>query len=264
MPINDFRPFAIDIGANVVTQDDYLVKPELVEGFTVGILKSELANKVWRQSSFVASAIAQFIMNELGEDVIDNGDVAYFVNMLANAIAQVGSGGAAVGTARVFVSMTPPENPLNGQLWFDAASAQMFCWYDDGNSAQWVVCNTAPINYTPTPTSGVVFRTSTKTANYTITSNDSGTHFNNIGANLTTVLTLPDASAGLQYGGVIYAPYFLTFKAAGADRIRLGANTGTAGGFIRSNSVGASLVLEAHGASLWVVSSTVGSWSLDQ
>ena len=72
MPINDFRPFAIDIGANVVTQDDYLVKPELVEGFTVGILKSELANKVWRQSSFVASAIAQFIMNELGEDVIDN------------------------------------------------------------------------------------------------------------------------------------------------------------------------------------------------
>ena len=40
---------------------------------------------------------------------------------------------------------TPPENPVPGQLWFDPESLQLYIWYTDGDSAQWVVTiNQAP------------------------------------------------------------------------------------------------------------------------
>lgn len=35
---------------------------------------------------------------------------------------------------------TPPPAPrYSGQLWFDTTNAQLYVWYDDGTSAQWVV-----------------------------------------------------------------------------------------------------------------------------
>jgi len=43
------------------------------------------------------------------------------------------------GGARVTVSDTPPASPQSGDLWFDALSTQMFLWYVDPTSAQWVV-----------------------------------------------------------------------------------------------------------------------------
>lgn len=33
---------------------------------------------------------------------------------------------------------TPPLNPQPGNLWFDCADLQLYIWYDDGNSSQWV------------------------------------------------------------------------------------------------------------------------------
>jgi microcystin-dependent protein len=48
------------------------------------------------------------------------------------------------------VAPTPPANPVPGQLWFDPEGLQLYIWYDDGNSAQWVVTiNAAP--YVPIP-----------------------------------------------------------------------------------------------------------------
>jgi microcystin-dependent protein len=39
----------------------------------------------------------------------------------------------------------PPTNPEPGELWFDSVSLQLYVWYDDGTSAQWVVAiNQAP------------------------------------------------------------------------------------------------------------------------
>src|SRR5262249_45697302 len=35
----------------------------------------------------------------------------------------------------------PPSNPIPGQLWWDDSHGQLFIWYDDGTSKQWVVTN---------------------------------------------------------------------------------------------------------------------------
>lgn len=37
----------------------------------------------------------------------------------------------------------PPSTPFPGQLWWDSLVGQLFVWYADPNSAQWVVCNNA-------------------------------------------------------------------------------------------------------------------------
>jgi len=39
------------------------------------------------------------------------------------------------------VSATAPSSPAVGTLWWDTNSGQMYVWYDDGNSQQWVVAN---------------------------------------------------------------------------------------------------------------------------
>lgn len=48
-------------------------------------------------------------------------------------------GGGGGGGASVTVSETPPADPVAGQLWFDAASACMFVWYEDSTAGAWVV-----------------------------------------------------------------------------------------------------------------------------
>lgn len=35
-------------------------------------------------------------------------------------------------------SETPPANPVNGQLWWESDSGNLFVWYVDANSSQWV------------------------------------------------------------------------------------------------------------------------------
>ena len=39
---------------------------------------------------------------------------------------------------QVTVSVLQPQNPLEGQLWFDKASLQLKIYISDGNSSQWV------------------------------------------------------------------------------------------------------------------------------
>lgn len=41
------------------------------------------------------------------------------------------------------ISDTPPTNPSNGDLWFDSIGAQLYIWYDDGTSSQWVIATNA-------------------------------------------------------------------------------------------------------------------------
>jgi hypothetical protein len=43
--------------------------------------------------------------------------------------------------ATVTVSDTAPTTPKVGDLWWDSVSGQMFLWYQDPNSTQWVVTN---------------------------------------------------------------------------------------------------------------------------
>jgi hypothetical protein len=54
----------------------------------------------------------------------------------AFVLANAGAGGAAVT-----VSDTPPASPTSGQQWWDSVSGQMFVWYVDANSSQWVAAS---------------------------------------------------------------------------------------------------------------------------
>ena len=42
------------------------------------------------------------------------------------------------GTQALFVGDAPPPSPGPNQLWWNSASGQMYLWYNDGNSTQWV------------------------------------------------------------------------------------------------------------------------------
>jgi hypothetical protein len=45
---------------------------------------------------------------------------------------------AEVEGARVIVSDTAPANPAEGDLWFDNTTLELYIYYDDGTTAQWV------------------------------------------------------------------------------------------------------------------------------
>ncbi|HFO2531571.1 TPA: phage tail protein [Yersinia enterocolitica] len=83
---NEILPFGIGAGSNVITQPDYEVLAARVGGFSSGVARSEQLNKVWRQSAFVASVLAQFIANHSEEDVLDDGDTATLLTNLELAI----------------------------------------------------------------------------------------------------------------------------------------------------------------------------------
>ena len=82
--INEFLAFASSASANVESQADYAADAVLYQGFATGVASSLKLNKVWRQSSFITSAIAQFVANT-GRNVLDDGNVANFVNLFLNA-----------------------------------------------------------------------------------------------------------------------------------------------------------------------------------
>ncbi|HEY1440388.1 MAG TPA: hypothetical protein VGF65_06035 [Mycobacterium sp.] len=42
------------------------------------------------------------------------------------------------GSAAIAVGDTPPTSPVASQLWWNSTLGQLFIWYNDGNSTQWV------------------------------------------------------------------------------------------------------------------------------
>lgn len=70
----DFKAFADNVGANVVSQADYLtlLGAALADGFEAGVAKSAEVNKVFRQSSVMTAAIANAISQMQNDvDVLD-------------------------------------------------------------------------------------------------------------------------------------------------------------------------------------------------
>jgi hypothetical protein len=129
MPINDFLPFAIDEAANVQPQGDYLYSTSTKKGFVMGRAHSAEANKVWRQASFIAAGLAQYVLEERGVDVLDDGDLPSFVEKLRWAI-YTGAG--------AYIGDTPPPLPQNGDFWWDSVGGRLYFWYVDPDSSQWV------------------------------------------------------------------------------------------------------------------------------
>ncbi|EKG6820036.1 hypothetical protein L6X08_RS02450 [Escherichia coli] len=87
MAKNDFKAFATDRNANVISQEEWEELPALLSGFTAGKASSAQVNKVIRQASFIAAALAQFVSDKTQRDVLDNGDLPGFVELLGSGFA---------------------------------------------------------------------------------------------------------------------------------------------------------------------------------
>jgi hypothetical protein len=86
MALNNFLPFCnTDTGTNLLSQGDYAAALGRTEGNAPGIASLELVNKALRQSSAIASQIAQFVSNKLDENVVDDGVLADLQTQLVNA-----------------------------------------------------------------------------------------------------------------------------------------------------------------------------------
>jgi hypothetical protein len=84
--VNQFLPFATGASANVLAPAVYASLPVISTGFVDGIAVTEQLNTVWRQSSFIAAAVAQIVANG-GLDALDDGDVNGFVGNLLTALS---------------------------------------------------------------------------------------------------------------------------------------------------------------------------------
>jgi hypothetical protein len=60
-------------------------------------------------------------------------------------------GGGTGGGVNIVVGDTPPTAPNDGELWFDSVGGNLYIWFNDGNSAQWVIVVHAPPGLTGPP-----------------------------------------------------------------------------------------------------------------
>ncbi|AJK46303.1 hypothetical protein [Burkholderia plantarii] len=86
MAKNDFKAFATGDDANVLSQQDYEALVARSSGFQSGIAQSAQMNKVLRQSSIMAAALAQFTADYSGQSSIDDGTIAA---LEANVVAAI-------------------------------------------------------------------------------------------------------------------------------------------------------------------------------
>lgn len=93
MPVNEILPFALDVGANVMTQAEYDALIGRITGFQPGVARSEQLNKVWRQSAFIASMIGAFIVDQAAVDVRDDADEATLLAHFITAVQTAATSG---------------------------------------------------------------------------------------------------------------------------------------------------------------------------
>ncbi|QPB11982.1 hypothetical protein [Providencia phage PSTCR3] len=113
MAKNEFLPFGIAEGANVLSNQEYERLAARFNGFISGVAKSKELNTVWRQSSVISSALAQFIVDSDNKDLLDNGDVTSVKNRLVAAIKQTISGVGYVTTAAMNLELNKKFDKAN-------------------------------------------------------------------------------------------------------------------------------------------------------
>ncbi|MBF4179126.1 gp53-like domain-containing protein [Lelliottia nimipressuralis] len=85
MATNNFKAFALDPNANVMSQADWEALPALLSGFTAGKASSAQVNKAIRQATTIGALVGQFIANS-GADALDNADINGLVTKFTNAL----------------------------------------------------------------------------------------------------------------------------------------------------------------------------------
>lgn len=114
MATNNFKAFALDPNANVMSQDDWEALPALLSGFTAGKASSAQVNKAIRQATTIAALVGQFIANS-GADALDNADVNGLVTKFTNALIanlRLGAGAPAIGIPFFWPSSAMPNTVM--------------------------------------------------------------------------------------------------------------------------------------------------------
>lgn len=114
MAINNFKAFALDPNANVMSQADWEALPALLSGFISGPAKSAQVNKAIRQATTIAALVGQFIANS-GADALDNADVNGLVTKFTNALIanlRLGAGAPAIGIPFFWPSSAMPNTVM--------------------------------------------------------------------------------------------------------------------------------------------------------
>jgi hypothetical protein len=100
----------------------------------------------------------QDIANALGNVICRDGqssisaDIPFNGKKITNLGAPVASTDAATktyvdnSTGRARISDAPPPSPVAGDLWWESDSGNLYCYYNDGDSLQWVQTNTPSTN----------------------------------------------------------------------------------------------------------------------
>ena len=117
MAKNDFLPFAIATGANVMSQDEYSELPAVSTGFVSGLASSMQINKAIRQGTVMASILAQFIVDNTGSDVLDDGDTAPILALLNKAVGNISTAHIAMATGsadEITATFSPAITLSNG------------------------------------------------------------------------------------------------------------------------------------------------------
>jgi hypothetical protein len=99
------------------------------------------------------------------------------------------------------------------------------------------------------------------TANHTVTAAQTGATLTNSGAVGTVTFTMPTPAAGLVYTFIVAAAQNVILDVGGSVVIAIGEIAGTPGGGASCNSPYSSVTLKAISTTLWVATSSIGSWT---
>lgn len=114
---NNFLPFGIGGGANVLTQGAWAGLSARSSGFLSGVARSAEVNKALRQSAAISSMIGDFIANHSLQDALDDGNIAVLLARFESAIRrQDGNYIAAGGTGNALTVTLAPVPTDYAQL----------------------------------------------------------------------------------------------------------------------------------------------------
>lgn len=86
-PTNNFLPFCpTSTGTNLLTQSEYAAAADRTSGNQPGVASSKLNNKAIRQATAMSTAMAQFLANVTGADVLDDGVAARLLAEVTSAL----------------------------------------------------------------------------------------------------------------------------------------------------------------------------------
>lgn len=133
MAASDFLAFATGGGANVESQATYAADATTGSGFATGVASSQKCNKVWRQASFVAAGVARFMLDALGINIADDGDLPTFTaNLNAAILAAVDATAPAISSLGVNGYYRHPGGLLENWGYYAGGASEVTIVYPHG------------------------------------------------------------------------------------------------------------------------------------